>query len=573
MNNTEAYLYSLIKNVESNNQKDTTNLVNSLEKLTKDVDVLSQKKCMESINNTVKGTDIVNVTDNIEQKTSEITIYGNTTQTVTKGKNLFDPNIQMFDNKSINENGEIVENSDTKVTDYILMDKKGYYIISLNTQDASMCKVSLYNSDKSFLENKENFENGYIVLDITERRYMRLTIPTLANKIQLEFSEYRTRPSTYEPYTGGLPSPRLDYPQEMKSVGVYNKETGKYDIELKVVKRNLFNLTDNYLCGNIEGYQIIVSDTEAFVYIPCCPNTTYTIYGREVINPSVDTKQFIAQTEELPQSGTNIIRVDSAEIGEAITITTENTTRYILISVIANGEYIERSIADAINATTSRLMVILGEQKIPYEKYEEQIVKLSLDEPLRSVGKYRDILTKEGVIRNIGKVVFDRPGQLEFQGGYTLIFGGRPIQYAKGVSIFSSLGEVISDNVPYFFTMMNPEDGGESFCMSFHYPFIYEESPITILFPPTTSEMSQEAIDKMVAENPITVLYVMEEPTIESSPELIDELKKLEISERSVITVYTNNDCEIGITYELDVKKYIDNKFENVNRLLSGIQT
>ena len=93
-----------------------------------------------------------------------------------------------LDNKSINENGEIVENSDTKVTDYILMDKIGYYIISLNTQDASMCKVSLYNSDKSFLENKENFENGYIVLDITERRYMRLTIPTLANKIQLEFS-------------------------------------------------------------------------------------------------------------------------------------------------------------------------------------------------------------------------------------------------------------------------------------------------------------------------------------------------------------------------------------------------
>ena len=49
MNNTEAYLYSLIKNVESNNQKDTTNLVNSLEKLTKDVDVLSQKK-MHGIN-------------------------------------------------------------------------------------------------------------------------------------------------------------------------------------------------------------------------------------------------------------------------------------------------------------------------------------------------------------------------------------------------------------------------------------------------------------------------------------------------------------------------------------------
>ena len=325
----------------------------------------------------------------------------------------------------------------------------------------------MYNSDKSFLENKENFENGYIVLDITEKRYMRLTIPTLANKIQLEFSEYRTRPTPYEPYTGGLPSPRLDYPQEMKSVGVYNKETGKYDIELKVVKRNLFNLTeDNYLFGNIEGNQIIVSDTEVFVYIPCCPNTTYTIYGREVLSSGVDTKQFIAQTEELPQSGTNIIRVDSAEIGETITITTENTTRYILISVIANGEIIERSIPNGIYNTTSRLMVILGEQKIPYEKYEEQIVKLSLDEPLRSVGKYRDIITKEGIIRNIGEVVFDSPGQLEWQGSQAFTFGNIQFRYLVGASNFSSLEGTISDNIPDSSLVFNSEDEGESFLNS-----------------------------------------------------------------------------------------------------------
>lgn len=38
----------------------------------------------------------------------------------------------------------------------------------------------------------------------------------------------------YEPYTGGKPSPSPEYPQEIKSVGKWNEETGKYDIEVSV---------------------------------------------------------------------------------------------------------------------------------------------------------------------------------------------------------------------------------------------------------------------------------------------------------------------------------------------------
>lgn len=45
----------------------------------------------------------------------------------------------------------------------------------------------------------------------------------------------------YEPYTGGKPSPSPEYPQEIKSVGKWNEETQKYEVDVKVTGKNLFN--------------------------------------------------------------------------------------------------------------------------------------------------------------------------------------------------------------------------------------------------------------------------------------------------------------------------------------------
>lgn len=45
----------------------------------------------------------------------------------------------------------------------------------------------------------------------------------------------------YEPYTGGKPSPSPEYPQEIKNSGMWNEETRKYEVDVKVTGRNLFN--------------------------------------------------------------------------------------------------------------------------------------------------------------------------------------------------------------------------------------------------------------------------------------------------------------------------------------------
>lgn len=45
---------------------------------------------------------------------------------------------------------------------------------------------------------------------------------------------YHDGDGTWEPYTGGKPSPRPEYPQEIKNVGKWNEETQKYEVDVKI---------------------------------------------------------------------------------------------------------------------------------------------------------------------------------------------------------------------------------------------------------------------------------------------------------------------------------------------------
>lgn len=46
--------------------------------------------------------------------------------------------------------------------------------------------------------------------------------------------ELGTTVTTYEPYTGGKPSPSPEYPQEIKNSGKWNEEKQKYEVDVKI---------------------------------------------------------------------------------------------------------------------------------------------------------------------------------------------------------------------------------------------------------------------------------------------------------------------------------------------------
>lgn len=82
----------------------------------------------------------------------------------------------------------------------------------------------------------------------------------------------------YEPYTGGKPSPSPEYPQEIKSVGKWNDEKQKYEVEISISGRNLFDFSTCEEGKIFEGSGNIVSTTNSVLtdFIPCFPNSQYS---------------------------------------------------------------------------------------------------------------------------------------------------------------------------------------------------------------------------------------------------------------------------------------------------------
>ncbi len=53
---------------------------------------------------------------------------------------------------------------------------------------------------------------------------------------------YHDGDGTWEPYTGGKPSPSQEYQQEIKNSGKWNEEKQKYEVDVKITGKNLLNL-------------------------------------------------------------------------------------------------------------------------------------------------------------------------------------------------------------------------------------------------------------------------------------------------------------------------------------------
>lgn len=99
---------------------------------------------------------------------------------------------------------------------------------------------------------------------------------------------YHDGDGTWEPYTGGKPSPSPEYPQEIKNVGKRNEETQKYEVDVKITnaeqnwsKEQVLTLTSDRLITKwdrlveqggqigwlykhkiIEDFSTLVKDTE-----------------------------------------------------------------------------------------------------------------------------------------------------------------------------------------------------------------------------------------------------------------------------------------------------------------------
>ena len=177
-----------------------------------------------------------------------ITMQGWTEQAQYEGKNLFN----LVDLLSlIPENGSNLVNVVLNVTG--LKPNTAYTLSSTIDGDLGGIYTNrcLYIGDTDGSNavfvghpvSKSSGDGGEITVYFYPFRDISQGIKSGSGNVQLEEGTVVT---TYEPYTGGQPSPSPDYPQEIVSAGKYNEETGKWEYEVKLTGANLFDLrTDN----------------------------------------------------------------------------------------------------------------------------------------------------------------------------------------------------------------------------------------------------------------------------------------------------------------------------------------
>ncbi len=159
----------------------------------------------------------IHIADSDNGKIQDMMLYGKSSQFTTTGKNLANgQNINCFINSvadtcgiSSNDNGMVIDASkltNVSISTRSIQDR--YRFACANTVPTRGNPITCYNGT-----SKDGTKDSY-TMDTTGYNYLFINATKLED-IQVEKGSEST---SYEPYTGGIPSPSPDYPQEIKSV-------------------------------------------------------------------------------------------------------------------------------------------------------------------------------------------------------------------------------------------------------------------------------------------------------------------------------------------------------------------
>lgn len=206
---------------------------------------------------------MITLSDSAEAPLQGLRIFGKTEQATTTGKNLFDAQkysstpagieYTKKDDGSITINGTATATSQYIFHPFYL--EPGEYIFSGIPGAASGVYYLTGNDGTTRFNVYSEGDNKVTITDgaITDLRIVVVTGKTVSNATYFPMIRLASiTDDTYEPYTGGIPSPNPDYPQALESVGDGGSVTAT------VRGKNLFCLNDKMVPSTKDevGYEI-----------------------------------------------------------------------------------------------------------------------------------------------------------------------------------------------------------------------------------------------------------------------------------------------------------------------------
>lgn len=459
-----------------------------------------------AIINTMSGESPLAIPDSAERVNKRLELGGKTEQVQTTGKNL------LPDKFSIYAEGKSKTNLKLQIGNYVYSSKtsKNLYIL---------------HEDKSNITNEWTATNKFN-FKIDKEETIEVRIETENPLEILPMIREETESDSYEPYTGGKPSPSQEYQQEIKNVGKWNEEKRKYEVDVKITGKNLLNLQKE-------------------------PDVKGLYQGWKVGNGGKGTLS-------IKDKGNN------ADISECyFGLNTDGTTSNSVTWLVDNGvikryhiESIEKMYVcmyppneKIIKKITERFEIQYeyGSIATEYQPYKEQTLTITSDRPLTKWDRLVEHGGEIGWLYNsVNETIDGKTGKWSIQ---------------PASKIFYRTDITFPIVVPFCIELL-----GYDYSMGGYK----KDTGITInnlgilcITLPEEVELTLDAYKQYLADNPLHVLYKGDSeefvPLPQSEQNAIRALKTYYPT--TVITADGGElDPDIKVTYTADTKNYIDNK-------------
>lgn len=482
-----------------------------------------------AIINTMSGESPLVIPDSAERVNKRLELGGKTEQVQTSGKNLLEEKLSAFTITNDIAHIPLPEDHNEKQYTMLIQLKDG-------KKDTVGFSCGFYDkTDMPLAYKSPCLEGGKIVssngIVVSKKGVNHHVCFTPASEdffdiYHVIYTEGNLTSLPYEPYTGGKPAPSPEYPQEIKSVGKWNEEKQKYEIEVVLSGKNLLDITACEAGKALDSYGNIVNSANGFLtdFIPCFANSPYCR----------SNKTFTAIS--FYDRDKNFICCINQYNDEFIT---PDECRYFRFSINKQGVDYTKAVAN------------VGTALMDYEPYREpKFFTLTLNKPLRGIGEMKDELSESGILRRVKSITLN--GSEKWYKYENSAFVAMNC-YGLKIDDLEVKNYNLTTLCNYLKWAKFPQDVESQ---SAHGGYIY----FTV---PKETCLDLESFKEWLAKNTPVLEYRLKEPVLE---ELSEEDKA---SIRALKTYYPTTvitadggelDPDIKVTYTADTKNYIDNK-------------
>ncbi len=357
--------------------------------------------------------------------------------------------------------------------------EKGTYTISLRSNNTNIfLGINTYgaNGDNAFYRTYSDDKTTFTINTIRSMSNARIVVNSgeVVNNLtvypQLEKGSSKT---DFEPY---------QEQSQLISLGV----------------ENLFDKDNANILNAKYGTTITADNNERMLYIPCKPNTTYTLYHLAT-SPMRNT---IGTTQTLPAVGVTIEDGIYSSTSPK-TITTNSNAKYIVWQFYAMNDT-----SHTLQEILDSIQIEYGNKKNSYSPFGTTPIELL------KIGNYKDYIHRQDnrwyLHKEIGKVVLNGSESWTYDSSHTRFYA----------TIYSTATMVRGQGLCNYYRYGNSVNSG---CFD-----INVDKKTIYIFTPDSSITTTSAFKTWLSTHNTKVYYVLEEPTdTEITGTLLEQLNRL----------------------------------------------